>query len=57
MSDRQDKFNALVGKTIEEIDATAVNYLRIKFTDGSETEMETECFNSQYNIYGISLLK
>lgn len=52
---REIKDTDLVGKTIESIDSTAVNCLKLKFTDGTELELwaETAVSTNYGSIPGI----
>ena len=40
-----------VGKTIQEVECDAVNYLKFIFTDGTTLELEVERLD--YNVMGI----
>ncbi len=46
-----DLKNALVGKTIEKIDAKAINIIHLWFTDGTSIDLEVEAFG--WGLYGI----
>lgn len=46
-----NNYDHLLGKTITKIDASAVNFLVIYFSDGTKVEFTTEYMG--HSIYGI----
>lgn len=44
------QFQQFIGKTIKSIDESCVNCVKIEFTDGTKTEVYTECGSYKYDI-------
>lgn len=44
------QFQQFVGKTVKSVDESCVNYVKIVFTDGTETEIFAECGCGPLNI-------
>ena len=49
----QFDFSSFIGKTIATVENTAVNAFVIRFTDGTELQLETEYVGT--GIYGIAV--
>lgn len=52
MQDESRGFNSFVGKTIVSVDTTAINVVKLTFSDGSEKEIWAETHH-----YGISVIE
>lgn len=49
------KMSSIVGKTVKSVEDSACNIKTIRFTDGTELEMESVCVLPTPQLYGVEI--